>query len=117
VRLSGAHSVSISGPFGVAKKRIPAADLAEVLPGEVVTLHASFDDVPATALAFTKVRLDPSGAGDDGAELSTVTGGAITLAPPITVVLLALAVGLALRARRAYRRHGQQDVPREVRLT
>jgi hypothetical protein len=117
VRLSGAHSVSISGPFGVAKKRIPAADLAEVLPGEAVTLHASFDDVPATALAFTKVRLDPSGVGDDGAELSTVTGGAITLAPPITVVLLALALGLALRARRAYRRHGQQDVPREVRLT
>lgn len=117
VRLSGAHSVSISGPFGVAKKRIPAEDLAEILPGEGVTLRASFDGLPATVLAFTTVRLDPNGTTEDGVELTTVTRSAITLAPPLTVILVAMAIWLALRARRAYRGHREHDVAREMQQT
>lgn len=117
VRLSGAHTVSISGPFGVAKKRIPAEDLPEVLPGEGVTLRASFDGIPATVLAFTTVRLDPTGATVDGVELTTVTRGAITLAPPLTVILVPMALWLALRARRSYRGHRRQDVAPEQQLT
>jgi len=116
VRLGGAHSVSISGPFGTFTKRVAVKDLTELLPGEAVTLHATFDDMPATALAFTKVRLEPS-SGDGAQELSTVSRRGIGLAPPITLILLTLAAWLALRARRAYRRHQGEERQLEVQPT
>lgn len=104
VRLGGSYRLSISGPFGVARKRISAEDLVELLPGEGVTLTAEFDNMPATVLAFTDVRLEPLDS-DAGAELSVTSRRAITFAPPITLVLLVLAGSMAWRARRAYRRH------------
>jgi len=116
VRLSGSHSVSIAGPFGVAEKRIPAEDVPELLPGEGVTLRTTFDDVPATAVAFTTVRLEPSGGNVGGEELSTVTRRATTVAPPITVIVLAVAFVFVLRARRAYRRHRPQGEALEAQL-
>lgn len=103
VRLGGSYQLSISGPFGVAKKRIPASDLVELLPGEGVTLTAEFDGVPATVLAFTDVRLELLDS--DAADPSVTNRRAITFAPPISVVLLLLAGWMASRARRAYRRH------------
>jgi hypothetical protein len=115
VRLAGAHSVSIAGPFGLSEQRVPAKDLPELLPGESVTLRASFDGVPAAAVAVTMIRLEPSGnVGRD--DLSAVSGRALTLAPPVTVIMLGLATWLALRARRAYRRH-RRHAAVEVGLT
>ena len=102
VRLSGAHSASVAGPFGLARKRIPAEDLPELLPGEGVTLSATFDHVPAALIARTEVRLEPIGAGE---ALDAVTRTGTAFAPPITILLVAMAAWLALRARRAYRRH------------
>lgn len=110
VRLGGSYRLSISGPFGVAKKRIAAEDLVELLPGEGVTLTAEFDNMPATVLAFTDVRVEPLDS-DAGAELSVTSRRAITFAPPISLVLLVLAVWMALRARRAYRRHRAAATP------
>lgn len=103
VRLTGSHSVSISGPFGSFEEKKAAKDLPELLPGDGVTLHATFDGISATALLNTEVRLDPTGA--DSETLSTTTRTGRSLAPPITLIFLALATWLALRARRSYRRH------------
>ncbi|MDP1818336.1 MAG: DUF916 domain-containing protein [Acidimicrobiales bacterium] len=108
VRLSGAHSVSIAGPLGLFEQHVDAEELTELLPGEGVTLEATFDDVPASAVAFAKVRLDPA-SGGGAEELASVSRRGMVLAPPITLLLLALATWLALRARRAYRRHQRED--------
>lgn len=106
VRLGGAHSLSISGPFGVARTRIAAQDLPELLPGEDAVLEAELDHIPATGLLVTEVRLEPVG---DGGDLAVDTQRAFALAPPITVILLLLAIWLAVRSRRAYRRHRAED--------
>jgi hypothetical protein len=118
VRLSGSYVLSVSGPFGVAKRRVPAKDLEELLPGEDVTFSTSFSGVPATGISFATVSLTPADL--DGAEpVSVVSRRSFGLAPPITVIMLLLATWLGLRARRAYRRHRYDDsdparVPKEV---
>lgn len=104
VRLAGAHRASISGPFGLGEQDTDPKDLPELLPGEDVELEATFEGVPASVLAYTVVRVDPKGIAGDGGSPST-TRQAITLAIPVSLVALALALAFALYARRSYARH------------
>jgi hypothetical protein len=117
VRLQGAHSVSVSGFLGFGKKSTKVQDLPELLPGEDFTVHATFDGVPATGLAFTDVHLQPRPIDGDEADLSSADRRGLALAPPLTVIMLALAVWLALYARRAYRRHRRDQLVVGAQLT
>lgn len=105
VRLSGRHRASVAGPFGLGRKRSPEEDLPELLPGESITVVSTFDGVPATALEFTEVRVEPSTVLGEDPDLPAESRSSITFAPPLTIVLPALAAWLALRARRAYAKH------------
>lgn len=108
VRLSGAHTVSVTGPFGTMRQRVPDKDLEELLPGEDVELDASFDGVPALGLILAEVSLEQFG---DGMEATVKTRTGIALAPPLTVILLLVALALVLRSRRAYRGHTRRPGP------
>jgi hypothetical protein len=110
VRTGGTQRVSVSGPFGLATKRKAAADLPELLPGEDVTLRATFEGVPAAAVAITKVRLDPEPVGEGMDDLSATSRRSFTAAVPFSVLALALAVWLVLRARRSFLRHQRERV-------
>lgn len=110
VRLGGDHRVSIAGPLGIGKRSVAAKPLTELLPGEGVDIEVEVDDVAATAVAFTKVEVDPVAGSDSTAEAGTSdrrTG--LALAAPISVILLILVVWLGFRARRAYRRNRLQE--------
>ncbi len=104
VRLSGKHSVSVSGPFGLAKQRVAAADFPELLPGQGVDITTIVDDVPAFGLAFTTVAIEPA-AGGDGIVAGDSSRKATTFAPPIAVLLVLLLLLFGLLAKRARRRH------------
>jgi hypothetical protein len=110
VRLGGSYALSVSGPFGLFEKEIAPEDLEELLPGEGVTLHARFEGVPASVLAFTKVEVTPIG-GDVGDDAASTSRTGMTLAAPITLVVLSLAVWMALRARKAHRGHRNDGDP------
>jgi hypothetical protein len=105
VRLSGTHRASVSGPLGVARKRTARQDLPELLPGEGVTVTATFDDVPAMGVELTEVEVEPATEVGGTSDLATVSRTGMALAPPLTVLLLGLGAWLAVRARRAHRRH------------
>ena len=108
VRMGGRQHVSVSGPLGLAAKQKPATELPELLPGEGVTMHVTFDGVLASAVAVTNVRIEPAPVGRD-LDLSDERSRSLTLAPPYTVLALVLAGWLLSRARRAYlRRQGEQ---------
>jgi len=83
----------------------------ELLPGNSVTLQATFSGVPATVLLATKITLTPLAAKDaafpEAAAERTRTGR--TLAIPWSVLVLLLVVGLLAYARKAYRRHRDED--------
>lgn len=117
VRLAGRHSVTISGPFGLARQQGPEQDLEELLPGESITIEQTFEDVPATAVEITKVRLEPSTVAGQEGDLPTVTRRSAALALPITLILLAVAAWLTLRARHALLRHRQAEQPPEAQPT
>lgn len=111
VRLAGTHQVEVSGPLGLFGRSKSAKDLPELLPGERYTVHETFTGVPAAVVEQTKVRLEPVPADGGGAAVPASSRTGTTFAPPLTLVFLALATWLALRARRAYRRHRQDDPP------
>ncbi len=109
VRLGGVPVVTISGPFGLGEKKIALPALVDLLPGGYADLSVEFHDVGAWFLDSTEVKLTPVGTNDLGT-VKAVNGSDATLAPPITVLVLALLVGLALwqRARRRRLRTEQQ---------
>jgi hypothetical protein len=117
VRLQGSHNVSVSGVFGLGKKATKVEDLAELLPGEDFTMTTSLKGLPATGVAFTNVHLQPASIDGDKADLSTANRRGFALAPPLTVVMVALALWLALYARRSYRRHRRAGLALEARAT
>lgn len=105
VRLGAEHRASVSGPLGLLEQRSDRTEIKEILPGESVTVRTPISGVSAALAAFTDVTVEPVLIGDGG-ETPTVSGSAVTAAPPWTVLALAVAAALALAARRAYRRHG-----------
>ncbi|MGH9085492.1 MAG: WxL protein peptidoglycan domain-containing protein, partial [Acidimicrobiales bacterium] len=105
VRMSGTHAVSVHGPLGIGRHSVPTEDLPELLPGEDYTVHATLEGVPAGGLVFTDVDVQPRTVDGVEAGLDDVGGHGTAVAPPVTVLMTAIALWLALRARRAYRRH------------
>lgn len=105
VRLGGTQQVSIAAPFGLAKRSKPAVKLPELLPGQGMTLEASFDGVMASGLAFTKVSLDVKPIAKDVGAVPSRSSRSLTVALPLTVLVVLLAAWLLRRARRSYTGH------------
>lgn len=109
VRLAGKHKVSAKGLLGLGGKGTQYADLPELLPGQGVTLHASFKGLPATFLNFANAKVDPNDA--EGKTLKVISRGAATIAIPWTIIALAIIIGFSRYAQRAYQRHRRDQQP------
>ncbi len=111
VRLAAKQRLALQAPFGIGLDKATPVDVPELLPGNSVTLQATFSGVPATVLLATKITLTPLAAKDaaspEAAAERTRTGR--TLAIPWSVLVLLLVVGLLTYARKAYRRHRDED--------
>ncbi len=115
VRLGGVPKVTVSGPFGIAEQAVVEDELEELLPGEDVEFTTTVEGVPASAVAFTSVDLiAPEDV--DAATFEATGRSGFALAPPITLLAVAIAVWLGLRARRAYLRHRREQGAAEVGL-
>jgi hypothetical protein len=110
VRLGGAPTVSMSGPFGLGKKSITLPDIAELLPGETIDLSAELTGVPALFLDTTTVSIDAVDRGSRGDGKSVISKDR-SFVPPVFVMLLALAILLGVLARRAYLRRRRASTP------
>jgi uncharacterized membrane-anchored protein len=87
-----------------------------LLPGQGVDVTAQIDGVPALGVAYTKVELVP--VETDGELAKTSSQRQRNFAPPITVLLVALALVMAWLVRRNIRkRRGSLDdaAPRDQR--
>ncbi len=104
VRLGGTPTVTVAGPFGIGERTITLAKLTELLPGQDVTVTAKLNDVPATMLVSTTVRIESIRPGVTGGA-DVATGDDRTFAPPITVLMVLIVLLLGVMARRRYRRH------------
>ena len=103
VRLSGTPVVSVGGPLGIGEKTVRLDAFTDLLPGEAMTFMTSLEDVPALMLAFTKITVEPADNGD--ADIASFSSGTdVTFAPPVTLLVLALALVLLVLARRSYGR-------------
>ncbi len=102
VRLGGTHSVSVAGPFGIGKQASEAIEFPELLPGQGIDIAADLDGVPAMLLAFTEVSIQASGG--DAPTGGAGTSSSISLALPVTVLLLMAVLGLAWFTRRRFKR-------------
>ncbi len=106
-RLGGTATAAVGGPFGIGEVTAPAVDVPELLPGSSVTLTVEFDSVPALGLARTTIDVEPT---SEDIEVSAVSASGSTLALPIGVLLVLVAILFGLLALRAYRRHQRADV-------
>jgi len=97
IRMSGTPTVSVGGLFGIGERKVTLPDIAELLPGEKVTLTQEVAKVPALLFDFTTVRLERKGADKPGSS----EGSAISFAPPLAFLLALLALTLAVLAVRA----------------
>ena len=97
IRMSGTPTVSVGGLFGIGERKVTLPDIAELLPGQKVTLIQEVTKVPALLFNFTNVRLERKGADKPGSS----EGSAISFAPPIAFLLALLALTLAVLAVRA----------------
>jgi hypothetical protein len=109
VREGGTHSVSVSGPFGLFEKKSAPSDLAELLPGQSLSVTTELDGVPALGWVSTHVDLTPEGDAPPVSRTNTA------FALPITILLLLVAAIFGVLAARARRRHRQIDDPVEIR--
>jgi hypothetical protein len=103
IRLSGTARATVSGPLGVGERSGLDTEIADLLPGESITVEEEFDGVPTMGVVITNVELEPSG--DDAATFESTSRSTTTLAPPIGVLLALLAVLFGWLAVRAFRRH------------
>lgn len=109
VRLAAKQQLALLALLGVGLDRKAPADVPELLPGNGVTLHATFKGVPATILLLTRISLTPTPARDTSSPTaSATTRTSRALAMPWTVLAVVVALGLSLYARRAYRRHQRE---------
>ncbi len=108
VRLQGTPKFSMAGPLGLGKQTVTLPEVSELLPGQHVDLKASLAGVPALFLDSTEVSIIPTGAA--AADAGAAKGSDTTFAPPITVLLVAIALLCGWMALRAYRRHRRAAV-------
>ena len=85
-------------------------EIPELLPGGSVTLRAELDSIPALGIARTTIDVEPSGQDLDASDVSASSS---TLALPVTILLVLLALLFGLLALRAYRRHHHAQTPTE----
>lgn len=104
IRLSGAVTVAIAGPFGLGERSVKLPEVPELLPGEDVSFVAEIDGVPALMADFTTVHVVPADF-DGSTDVAASTGKDLTFAPPLTFLLVLLFILFGVRARRAYLRH------------
>lgn len=103
VRMGGSATASVSGPFGLGRVTSLPAVLANLLPGQSVTIEETFDSLPALGVVRAEIRLEPTSEG--AAALDVSTRRSTSFAPPITVLLVLLAALFGVLAWRAIRRH------------
>ena len=107
VRLGGTPTVTVSGPVGIEHKlRLPA--ISELLPGQHVELSADLEGLPAAFVLSTKVEMTPVGTGAL-ADIKTAEASDTTFAPPLFALMILLVLLVGTLARRAFRRHRQED--------
>jgi Bacterial protein of unknown function (DUF916) len=125
IRLSGTHFVKVEGPFGLGTSTSTPVEFPLLLPGQGVDVTAQIDRIPALMLAYTKVEMSPTG--PDGELATTSSQRQRNFAPPVTVLLVLLALALALLVRRNVRKRrgvsvepslpGRREIDRERQLT
>ena len=108
IRLSGTARATVGGPLGIGERSGLATEIADLLPGERITVEEQFDGVPTMGVVITNIELEPSG--DDAATLMSTSRSTTTFAPPIAVLLAVLAVLFGWLAVRAFRRHRARAV-------
>lgn len=105
-RLGGTATAAVGGPFGIGEVSAAPVEIPELLPGSSVTLTAEVDSVPALVLARTTIDVEPT---SEDIEASAVSATGSTLALPIGVLLVLVAMLFGVLALRAYRRHQGAD--------
>jgi hypothetical protein len=108
IRLSGTARATVGGPFGIGERSGLDTEIADLLPGESITVEEQFDGIPTMGVVITNVELEPSGA--DAATFTSTSRSTTTFAPPIGVLLALLAGLFAWLAVRAFRRHRDREV-------
>lgn len=107
IRLSGTVRASVGGPFGIGEQRVPDREITDLLPGESIVVEAQVEDVPTLGVVVTNIELEPDG--DDATTLEATSRSTTTFAPPVGVLLAALALLFGWLAARAFRRHRARD--------
>ncbi|MDR2253983.1 MAG: hypothetical protein LBD97_09060 [Bifidobacteriaceae bacterium] len=111
VRLSGAPSVELTGPFGISLGSVVVEPVANLLPGGTGHVTATLPRVPALFLLSASVTVVPEpGNGEIGGEplaLAAVSGSATTWAIPWAALGALAAVG-ALATFVVWRRRRSQ---------
>lgn len=108
IRLSGTARAMVGGPFGIGERSGVETEVADLLPGESVTIEEQFDGIPTMGVVVTKIDLQPTG--DDAATKTPTSRSTMTFAPPIGVLLAVLAILFGWLAVRAFRRHRSREV-------
>ncbi len=106
VRLGGTVQATVSGPFGIGERRGLETPIADLLPGQSLTLEEQFESVPTIGVVVTTIDLEPTS--DDADAPAPLSSRTLTLAMPIGMLLGVLAILFGWLAVRAYRRHRQQ---------
>lgn len=108
VRMSGSYASSVAGPFGMGRASNPAVDFPELLPGQGIDVTETFDGVPALGFVRADVEVTPNGG--DSVAAGTTEGSTRSLALPISVLLILVALLAAWFGTRRFRRHRHADV-------
>ena len=108
IRLSGTARAAVGGPFGIGERSGIETAVADLLPGESVTIEEQFDGVPTMGVVTTKIELEPSG--DDAGALTSTSRSTTTFAPPMGLLLALLALLFGWLAVRAFRRHRAREI-------
>lgn len=113
VRLGAAPTISVKNIFGRTMKKATPDPIAELLPGNEVTLTRHFTDVAATVRVGAQIKLTPTSIGDGSptkADASSRT--ASTWASPWLLLAIAVAIALLVRGIRWWRQRSGQGSPR-----
>lgn len=112
VRLGGTPEVTVTGPLGLGRRTVSFPEMAELLPGESTEI-VGVVGAPAVLFLTATVRIEPVGSASLG-DLAAVQGSDRVFAPPLAVLLVALATIFGVLAVRAYRRHRPDELEPEA---
>lgn len=104
VRMSGTHRPSVAGPLGIGRTSGSEVRIPELLPGESIQVRTKLRGVLASGLAVAEVALRPDPVGSDLKSPAATERRSFALAVPVTLLAAGVALLLARRAARSYRR-------------